>query len=292
MKLKINNLITRLITSFIAVPILVFVLYLGEIVFLFFTSVFIVLAVKEYFDLIKDHPKKPYFSVVLICSLLIAVGAYNSFITLMAFFTLMMLVIVTTRLNSDDIPDFVRSIGVSVFPVLYFGWFLSHGILIRNISFDSSIMEFSNKELGLQDPGFFFILITFACSFLSDTGAFFVGKNFGKYKLSPAISPNKTVEGTIGGLLVSVLSALMFNALFSNPLNWQWCVIYGLVIGTAATLGDLVESGLKREVGVKDSGNSFPGHGGTLDRIDSLFFVFPVVYYLTIFFFYMKRDMF
>ncbi|MGI9534256.1 MAG: phosphatidate cytidylyltransferase, partial [Thermodesulfobacteriota bacterium] len=215
-------------------------------------------------------------------------GAYFCSFIFMTLFTVVIMVILVLRLNPDDMSVFIQKIGISIFPILYFGWLLSHGVLLRNIGFDGNLLEFSNKELGLQSPGFFFLVIVFACTFVNDTGAFFVGRKFGEHKLSPAISPGKTIEGTIGGLFFSIVAAFLFNMLFSSPLTWEWCIIYGLVIGVSAVFGDLVESALKRGAGVKDSGGIVPGHGGILDRFDSFFFVFPAAYYLTVLFYYLK----
>lgn len=280
-----SNLIQRLITSFVGVPFILLVSYLDEVVFLFFISILIVLGIIEYFELIKNHEKKPNFSIVLLGSLLIVAGAFIHPVVFMTLFTLVVIVIVASNLSSDNISNFAQVTGSSIFPVVYFGWFMSHGILIRNIGLDENAVKLLD---GLRDPGFFFLVIVYGCTFINDTGAFFIGKKFGKNKLSSTISPGKTVEGTIGGVLLSVVSALLINNFFSDPLSWQWCVIYGLLIGITAIFGDLIESALKRGASVKDSGGIVPGHGGILDRFDSFFFVFPVAYYLTLLFLYLS----
>ena len=283
-----SNLQTRILTAIVAVPLILFILYLGGIPFFLFISGIILLGIIEYFKLIEDNDKKPNFFLILFGSLFVAVGSYFCSFIFMAFFTLVVFTVLIFRLKPHDIPDFILRIGLSVFPILYFGWLLSHAILLRNIGFDSNVMEFSTNELGLKNPGFFFLVIVFACTFLNDTGAHFAGTKFGVNKLSPIISPGKTIEGTIGGLIFSVVAAFVVNILFSNPLSWEWCVIYGLVIGVSAVFGDLVESALKRGAGVKDSGSIVPGHGGILDRFDSFFFVFPAAYYLTVLFYYIS----
>jgi len=182
----------------------------------------------------------------------------------------------------------IKKMGMVFFPLIYFGWLLSHGIMLRNIGDNSIVYDFSVNNLGLKNPGFFFLALVFACTFMNDTGAYFTGKQLGKHKLSPNISPGKTIEGTVGGLIISVITAFAFNIIFSSPLSFIWVLIFGLAIGVAAIFGDLVESYIKRGAGVKDSGGFVPGHGGILDRFDSFFFVFPVAYYLTLFFFYFK----
>ena len=283
-----SNLRTRILTSAVAVPSILLVLYVGGILFLLFICGLIFLGIVEYFRLIDNNENKPNFHFVIAGSLLVAIGAYFCSFIFMSFFTLVALIFIILRLNTRDFTDFILKIGISIFPILYFGWLLGHAVLLRNIGFDLEIKEFSENVMGLNNPGFFFLVIVFACTFINDTGAYFVGMKFGEKKLSPAISPGKTIEGTIGGLIFSVIAAYCFNLLFSSPLTWSWCVIFGLVIGVSAVLGDLAESALKRGAGVKDSGGIVPGHGGILDRFDSFFFVFPVSYYLTIFYYYMR----
>lgn len=112
-----------------------------------------------------------------------------------------------------------------------------------------------------------------------DTGAYFTGVSMGRRKLYPAISPNKSVEGAIGGLAGSLCGPFLARASFFPSLEWYDCIALGLSLGTMGQLGDLFESMLKRGFGVKDSGVIIPGHGGILDRLDSLLFAFPVAYY-------------
>ena len=125
------------------------------------------------------------------------------------------------------------------------------------------------------------VLVTWA----TDTGAYAFGRMFGKHKLIPAVSPGKTVEGAIGGLVVAVLGAWLYAQFLLRPfaqlgLSPAGIVIFGLAIGVVGQLGDIAESLLKRDAGVKDSSNLLPGHGGILDRFDSLLFVLPVAYLL------------
>jgi phosphatidate cytidylyltransferase len=125
------------------------------------------------------------------------------------------------------------------------------------------------------------VLLTWA----SDIGAYAVGRTIGKRKLIPAVSPGKSVEGAIGGLVCTMLVALLYERFALRPVAqlaiapW-WAATFGLVVSLAAQLGDLVESLLKREAKVKDSSQLIPGHGGVLDRVDSLLFVLPVAYLL------------
>jgi phosphatidate cytidylyltransferase len=130
-----------------------------------------------------------------------------------------------------------------------------------------------------EDLGLFITIMVFAGVFLGDTGAYFVGKKWGRHKLAPAVSPKKTWEGFFGGWITACLSAVLVNLVFGARFSYGHALAIGGLIGIFGVLGDLVESQIKRDAGIKDSGTLFPGHGGMLDRLDSILFSFPVVYY-------------
>lgn len=121
--------------------------------------------------------------------------------------------------------------------------------------------------------GLAWFLLALLVTWLSDTFAYLVGKSVGKTKLIPRVSPNKTVEGAIGGLVAAALIALGCNWAFGMEIGWGWALLIGFGLGLVGQVGDLSESMLKRARGVKDSGNLIPGHGGMLDRIDALIFI-------------------
>ncbi|HYF62392.1 MAG TPA: phosphatidate cytidylyltransferase, partial [Herpetosiphonaceae bacterium] len=129
-------------------------------------------------------------------------------------------------------------------------------------------------------PGAAWIFATFAVTWASDTGAYFAGRAFGRNKMSPRLSPKKTWEGFAGGTLASIGAGVGIVALLGLPVSPLVGVALGLIGAIGGTLGDLAESMLKRQAGVKDSGNLIPGHGGLLDRVDSLLFTAPLIYYL------------
>ncbi|GAF86347.1 unnamed protein product, partial [marine sediment metagenome] len=136
---------------------------------------------------------------------------------------------------------------------------------------------------GLDDGRnwvFFALFVTFA----SDTTAFFIGRALGRHKLAPGISPGKTWEGAIGGILGAIVVSLFFtlNTPLILPLSWGQVILLGLLVSIFGQLGDLAESLFKRYTGVKDSGSVLPGHGGFLDRMDSVVFASAVVYYYVV----------
>lgn len=132
-----------------------------------------------------------------------------------------------------------------------------------------------------MDGGEFYILVAFLLSMVADSGAYFVGRAMGKHKLAPVISPKKTVEGAVGGVIVNILAMLGYTLLLNKcfgftQVNYFYAAIYGVLGAFASMVGDLTLSVVKRQVGIKDYGNLIPGHGGILDRFDSTMVVAPL----------------
>src|SRR6266513_1529566 len=147
---------------------------------------------------------------------------------------------------------------------VYLGWPMSVFLLLRGFQ-------------GGITPGFWWVLTVFLGVWGFDSGAFFAGHFFGKHKLAPSISPAKTWEGVAGGLVFSIAAAFLCTT-WPLGVPWYLAILLGILIGIASTLGDLTESLIKRQTHVKDSGQFMPGHGGLLDRIDSLLFAVIVVF--------------
>lgn len=130
------------------------------------------------------------------------------------------------------------------------------------------------------DDGRFLILLPFVIAFLSDTGAYFAGRAFGKHKLAPVISPNKTVEGLVGGMAGAVVGVVLYCIVlqfgFRFRVNYWYVPVYGILGSLGAVFGDLCFSAVKRQTGIKDYGDLIPGHGGILDRFDSMVVVAPL----------------
>lgn len=131
------------------------------------------------------------------------------------------------------------------------------------------------REVGTSTL-FYALLIVW----ITDSGAYLIGRQFGKHKLAPRISPNKTWEGSIGGTAVAVMVMAIYTYFFPQQYSWGWMLLITLLLSIAGQFGDLIESGLKRYYKVKDSGTILPGHGGILDRFDSLLIVLPILYLL------------
>ena len=172
--------------------------------------------------------------------------------------------------------------AVTALGVLYTGGLLSFGYAIRYHDYAAGGIQLGSIELA---AGGVLLGLPVVLTWATDTGAFFVGRTIGGRKLIPAVSPGKTVSGAIGGVVTSVLVTWLYVTYALKPaaqlaLSPTGIIIFGVTISVAAQLGDLVESLLKREAGVKDSSKLLPGHGGVMDRLDSLFFVLPTAHLL------------
>ena len=175
---------------------------------------------------------------------------------------------------------------------LYLGWLLAHVLLLVQVGDNypgGDLGSYVGGDLSRGDGyelGRNWLLLALLTTFATDTGAYLVGRAIGRHPMAPSISPNKTWEGAIGGFVGAVAAALLMGQFFNlglSPTAWNWQLpLIGATVGIAAQAGDLLESRLKRLAQVKDAGNLMPGHGGLLDRLDSLLLTIPVVYYLVI----------
>ena len=180
-------------------------------------------------------------------------------------------------------PGKISDIATSIFGLFYLGFLPSYWIRLREL--DSVFISSNYEGSGFSDLGYIsgFNITLISCLIIvsSDIGSYFFGKIFGKKSLS-SISPSKTVEGLIGGIFCSALTGILFTYLF----KWQNYliigIIFGIIISLMALVGDLIESMMKRDAKLKDSGNLLPGHGGILDRIDSYIFTPSIIYYVIV----------
>jgi len=283
-----SNLTQRVLTGVLGVPLLLFIFYKGGILFLILILAIIFFGQIEFFKLLRGRGIHSETLLGVISSLILGVAAYFGYLQFVAFFTVIMMLAFVLQLRKPDLSNAVVELGTTVLGVIYLGWFLSHAILLRNIDANPGIKAYTQTEQGIRDTGFFYVVFVVACTFLNDTGAYFVGKFRGKRKLTLRISPGKTVEGTVGGIICSTITGGVVNLIFKSPLGDAWAFLFGFIIGVVAVFGDLVESLIKRSVGVKDAGGILPGHGGVLDRFDSLIAVFPVSYYSVLLYYWLN----
>jgi phosphatidate cytidylyltransferase len=190
--------------------------------------------------------------------------------------------------------------AVAVAATLYVGWLAAHAILLRSLPGPFRLDAFLLTDIPLMlgslqldlpsmlgslqfTSGMLWTLTAILTTWANDTAAFFAGRAWGKTQLAKVLSPKKTWEGAAGGLIAAMATVILCVLIARLPLALPLAALAGLALGALAQLGDLAESLLKRQTGVKDAGALIPGHGGVLDRIDSLLFTLPAVYYLATF---------
>jgi phosphatidate cytidylyltransferase len=226
------------------------------------------LALREFYRLhFREHSATPAMALGLGCAglLLISLQWPAAAPRELVLVITLAVALVSRLFAGDALKQSLTDAAILLFGVLYVGLLLGHLLLTRALP---------NGEWLI----FFLVLVTWA----GDTGAYYVGMTMGKRKLAPLISPNKTVEGLLGGLGLAVMAAVAGRLWFVPAFSLADCVALGLLLAAVGVSGDLVESALKRSVGVKDSGSLIPGHGGMLDRLDSMLFTAPVFYYYVV----------
>lgn len=272
---------TRLISGTVYVALIVLVLLLSMVWGLWLLlSVFAVAGIIEFNRLTGVN--RPYiFRIVLDCAaavwLLYATAQYGMAISHgIGIFLPYLLYLLYVVCRSTFLPHqaMLPSLGNSLIGQLYIAVPLALTIRLTLVVDPFSSMTQYNGLL---------LLAIFIFIWVNDTGAYLVGSRWGKRRLAPNISPKKSVEGSIGGLLLVLLSAVVLRLLLFPELSWLSILLIAAVVAIFGTIGDLFESSLKRQAGVKDSGKLIPGHGGILDRIDSLLLAVPAVYLLLAF---------
>jgi len=262
----------RVITAAVGVPLVILAIWFGD-PWPWFTLLIAMAALAgtyEFYHMANFHKGEPLLYLGLLYSLALVLSPhYRNPDVLPIVITTTMLVSLIYLLCRPAREKAFHKWAWTIVGALYVGWMLSYWLSLR----------------GLED-GRSWVYLAILTTFANDTGAFFVGRATGKHKLAPTISEGKTREGAIGGLICAVLGALIISTVLNliSPFDFKYwqIILIGLIIGLFAQLGDLVESLLKRNMGVKESGNLLPGHGGILDRFDSLIFVGAVVYYYVI----------
>ena len=262
----------RVLTAIVLIPLIyAIVKYLHPVYFLFFVAAVVLTGQYEFYRFYFREFNK-FVLLGLSLGFLLLLTFYNrgesGYITKDAILSMIVVIALSGILFLKvNLKDSLTGVSVLIFGVLYVPWTLGHLISLRSL-------------INGQNLIFSVLIITWAV----DTGAYYTGKSLGRHKLSPVVSPGKTVEGAIGGIIAALGAALLARKLFLSELTLNNAILIGLVSGVISQIGDLSESLLKRSAGVKDSGGIIPGHGGMLDRVDSLIFTIPTFYYYILYF--------
>jgi phosphatidate cytidylyltransferase len=268
----VNNLITRTITGIVFVIMVAGSIILGPMIFATLFLAITILALLEFYNILEKRGRKPnvYFGVGVGSFLYIslasnALGLFGDSGTMPVFLNFFLIGLIFIAELFSHSPDPFGNVGATLTGILYVALPLS----LLNYLYLPVVYP-NNFNFGIL-LGYFLIL------WLNDTGAYLIGSAIGKNHLFERISPGKTWEGSIGGMIFALLTALLLSNYFTGFPTWQWMVM-ALIIVVFGTLGDLVESMLKRSLGIKDSGNIMPGHGGILDRFDAVLLSAPAVF--------------
>lgn len=270
MSIDRRQLASRLLTASVGVPITVVCSLVGGIPFLLAMNLVIGVGLFEFYRMMEAKGIRPYKIVGVAAGLGVSWYVYflgGVFSSL--FITLVLITIMTMELCRRDGELAVFHISTTILGVFYVAWLGSHIILLRQLG----------EDIIGADFGGFFVIFAFSLAWGTDTGAYFVGNAIGKRKLLPRVSPSKSVEGALGGIVVAIVVALVARATIVPLLTVLDALLLGVTAPIMAILGDLVESLMKRDVRIKDTSHALPGHGGMLDRFDSVLFVAPLVYY-------------
>ncbi len=291
-----SNLALRLVTVVFLVPPVLWICYVGGLWYVGLVVVFSSIAINEFYGFIAAKGGTPnrLLGTLAAAALPLIVYVGDAFLAT-SFMTAVLLTVMLLQLTHAQIREAMMSISATFFGVFYVGWLLAHAVSVRFIAKDLS-SRYPTLEFD-PELGFFFIIFCLVAAVLSDTGAYFVGRKLGRRKLAPAISPNKTLEGALGGVLAGTLCCLLTKFVFdeiipgrlSSDLTYTAAGLFGAVLAVVAVLGDLVESVLKRDAHLKDAGSILPGVGGVLDRVDSALLVIPVMYYMLLAYYYLRH---
>jgi phosphatidate cytidylyltransferase len=272
----------RYISAAVGIPIGLGLCIFFPIAFNLLVIVLITIGVVEFFAMARHRGFAPHSVIGASCTIAICFLAWFGSPLSILYSLVASVIIVSVFAMARNTRDAITNISVTFFGIFYVGCLTSHVILLRRLTLGHRV-----TSLNLEGAGYVIMLLVLL--WLDDGGAFFAGSSWGKHKLVPVISPNKTVEGSIGGIFLTLVGAVLikevgmlfrsFDVEIFPDMSYATYLLVGLGIAIAGQVGDLCESYLKRDAGLKDTGNLLPGHGGFLDRFDSLIFAAPLFYY-------------
>lgn len=267
----------RVASGVLFVPLLILLSWAGGIAFLAFVTLQTMLGQVEFHRMMRSKGLHPAGALGHLAALAVLGLAYRPHTPHAAFLaTAALLLLLALALRHPERPRITESLAVTILGVIYVGWLSAHFVLLRELPWRAGLAYADGARLVL-----YAFLVTWSC----DSGAYFVGRWLGRRRPWPSISPRKSLEGSLGGFAFAILGAWIGARLFMHSESGvPWlsnfdALAIGALVGVFGQVGDLAESLLKRDSESGDSSDLIPGHGGVLDRFDSLYFGAPVVYY-------------
>jgi phosphatidate cytidylyltransferase len=272
-----SSLIRRISSAVLFLPLLYLLARLGGLFYLGFTLLFIGLALREFYLMLEAKGIKAHWKSGFLAALLFPIGFYARLRAqrteewhLAGLLTVLLIAMLLAELRRGASKQTLVNTSSTLLGVLYIGWLGSQVIALRELP---GTLHVPYAE------GMSFALLPFFLAWSCDTAAYLVGRTWGRHRLAPNVSPGKSIEGAVGGLLAAIVAGAVARVWFAPYLEPVPALVLGLLVGVFAQLGDLVESLLKRDAETKESSSLIPGHGGVLDRFDSILFAAPLVYY-------------
>jgi len=272
-----RGLALRIASGVLFVPALILLARQGGIAFWLLIALEVTLGLIEFYRMMKSRGLHPFQPLGVLSALALLWVSYRPATAHVGFLaTAVLLLVLALELRRPEQRQRVEDIAVTSFGVLYVGWLSAHLVLLRELPWRAGLAYADGSGIVL-----FAFLVTWSC----DTGAYLTGRLLGRTRPWTAISPRKTLEGSIGGFVCAVGASFAGAATFLRPegggalLTPTHALAIGVLVGLCGQVGDLVESLLKRDAASGDSSSLIPGHGGILDRFDSLYFAAPVLYH-------------
>lgn len=294
-----KELTRRIIVAFIGITITIAIVYLNKFLFFLFLLALSNLTLREFYNLTKHRNYAPnsfwgYFTnsfaliffYILSSSNVLGTSQTISLIILVFLLSPFILLFVNIWSKKQNITE---NLAITLFGLLWINFSFVAILMLRSLpSLFLRINEFgivSNKLYLISVPSpitdqwsFLFFISILGSIWICDSFAYFIGTALGKHKLAPSVSPKKSWEGTIAGIFGALISFYLFDTIFALSIQNGFLLLFSFTVGVIGQLGDLAESKIKRDFNVKDSSNLLPGHGGLLDRLDSIMFVFPTIF--------------
>jgi len=271
-----RTLAVRTLVGVVLIPLVLAVTYAGGPVYALFVGILAALGSYELLAMAERAGFRPARMVGILGSAVVALSFHSRYEAIPGLvLSIVTAALLVERLVRSTKERYIIDTSVTFLALVYPGWLLGYFVWLRNLPADVA----RAIHTGPLESGVVLVYLVLILTWSYDSLAYLAGSAVGKHKLFPRISPSKTVEGMVGGLAGSVGAALVCRSTFASFLGFAEAVFLGALLGVAAQIGDVVESMLKRSTGAKDSSNLLPGHGGFLDRFDSLLFTGPAFYF-------------